>query len=97
MNKTILGGNIGMNALPREGHILVVDDDLGIRDFLSQLLEGEGYDVRTASNGQEAMMHLRQSVPPPCRVRPSSSTISTVHQSAIPGTASWATVLRVVS
>lgn len=68
MNKTIPGGNIVMNALPREGHILVVDDDLGIRDFLSQLLEEEGYNVRTASNGQEAMTHLRQSVPPPCLV-----------------------------
>lgn len=57
-----------MSARSREGDILVVDDDWGIRDFLSQLLEGEGYRVRTAANGQEAMNQLRQSVSPPCVV-----------------------------
>lgn len=35
--------------------ILVVDDARGIRDLLSDLLEGEGYQVILASNGNEAL------------------------------------------
>lgn len=35
--------------------ILVVDDARGIRDLLSDLLEGEGYQVTLASNGNEAL------------------------------------------
>ena len=35
--------------------ILVVDDEEGIRGALSQLLEYEGYDVRTASSGAEGI------------------------------------------
>lgn len=57
-----------MSVRAHVAEILVVDDDLGIRDFLSQLLEGEGYRVRTAANGEEAMKELRESIPPPCVV-----------------------------
>lgn len=35
--------------------ILVVDDDINICDLLKQYLEKEGYDVRTASDGYEAL------------------------------------------
>lgn len=35
--------------------ILVVDDDLDILSIVSMLLEHEGYVVRTATNGQEAL------------------------------------------
>jgi DNA-binding response OmpR family regulator len=35
--------------------VLVVDDARGIRDLLSELLEGEGYQVILASNGNEAL------------------------------------------
>ena len=35
--------------------ILVVDDDQGIRDFLEILLSREGYKVKTASGGKEAV------------------------------------------
>ncbi len=35
--------------------ILVVDDDDGIRESLTVLLEDEGYGVRTASDGREAL------------------------------------------
>ncbi|MCG6553133.1 MAG: sigma-54 dependent transcriptional regulator [Candidatus Magnetominusculus sp. LBB02] len=35
--------------------VLVVDDDNSIRLLLMRILEGEGYTVRTASNGREAM------------------------------------------
>jgi DNA-binding NtrC family response regulator len=35
--------------------ILVVDDDESIRRMLATILEGEGYSVDTAENGQEAV------------------------------------------
>ena len=35
--------------------ILVVDDDNNICDLLKQYLEKEGYDVRTAMDGYEAI------------------------------------------
>ncbi len=38
-----------------KGRILVVDDEAPVRDFLSELLSGENYQVITASNGVEAM------------------------------------------
>ncbi|HXG66862.1 MAG TPA: response regulator [Blastocatellia bacterium] len=34
-------------------HILVVEDDVNSRDFLSFLLRAEGYQVSTAEDGQE--------------------------------------------
>lgn len=36
-------------------HVLVVDDDPGIRDVIAEMLRDEGYDVTTASNGREAL------------------------------------------
>ncbi len=35
--------------------VLVVDDEAGMRDFLTLLLEGQGYDVATAADGGEAL------------------------------------------
>lgn len=35
--------------------LLVVDDDLSMREFLKLMLTREGYDVTTASNGQDAI------------------------------------------
>jgi CheY-like chemotaxis protein len=40
--------------------ILVVDDDVDIRETLLELLEGEGFTVQGAANGQEALDRLRQ-------------------------------------
>jgi CheY-like chemotaxis protein len=40
-------------------HVLIVEDDLDIRDALSQILEEEGYLVATAANGLEALSLLR--------------------------------------
>lgn len=37
------------------GRILVVDDELTIRDNVGQFLEGEGYDVAYSSNGVDAL------------------------------------------
>ncbi|MBN1636504.1 MAG: sigma-54-dependent Fis family transcriptional regulator [Deltaproteobacteria bacterium] len=40
--------------------ILVVDDEIGIRQSLQRILEKEGYHVLTASNGEEAFKVIRQ-------------------------------------
>ena len=39
--------------------ILVVDDEIGIRQSLKKILEKEGYTVLTASNGEEAFREIR--------------------------------------
>jgi CheY-like chemotaxis protein len=44
--------------------ILVVDDDRGIRDTLTALLEHEGYGVRRAENGQVALDMIRREPKP---------------------------------
>lgn len=42
-----------------ERRVLVVDDDISIQGFLAEALADEGYDVRTAANGREALATLR--------------------------------------
>src|SRR6266513_2538561 len=39
--------------------LLIVDDELGMRQFLTHLFQREGHNVRAAANGQEAMELLR--------------------------------------
>ena len=41
--------------------ILVVDDSAVIRRYLVKLLEGAGYEVEVAKNGQEAIEKLEES------------------------------------
>lgn len=41
-------------------NILIVDDELGMRQFLTHLLQREGHEVRVAENGREALAHLRE-------------------------------------
>ncbi len=41
-------------------HILVVDDNAANRELARQILEGEGYDVRVAASGQEALGALAE-------------------------------------
>jgi len=43
------------------GRILVVDDDAGITSTFQKILQGEGYDVETATDGAEAIELARQS------------------------------------
>jgi len=43
-----------------EGRVLVVEDDRGIRDVLAAVLADEGYDVRQAANGREALAVLER-------------------------------------
>lgn len=46
------------------GPILVVEDDPGMRDAVVELLEGEGYAVRFAANGRQALELLARMEPP---------------------------------
>jgi DNA-binding response OmpR family regulator len=43
--------------------VLVVDDDLTILDFVTAFLEDEGYNVRRASDGQEAWQAIQDAPP----------------------------------
>lgn len=44
-------------------HVLVVDDEIGIRELLREILEDSGYRVSTASNAQEATSRLKADRP----------------------------------
>lgn len=44
--------------------VLIVDDNVDIRSFLSDLLGSEGYDVTAVCNGQQALESLRRAVRP---------------------------------
>ncbi|MFQ5835030.1 MAG: response regulator [bacterium] len=48
------------NVKRRKAKILVVDDDLGIRELLRELLSEEGYPVKMAQNGKEALLKARK-------------------------------------
>jgi CheY-like chemotaxis protein len=50
--------------LALEATILVVDDDDGIRESLTWLLEDEGYRVHVAAHGREALVVLERIVLP---------------------------------
>lgn len=43
--------------------ILVVDDEISIIEMLSAVLEEEGYEVITATNGQEGLKLLQHTLP----------------------------------
>jgi two-component system, chemotaxis family, chemotaxis protein CheY len=48
--------------------VLVVDDDSGIRDSMSDLLYSKGYSVLQAENGQRALEILKKAPQFPCLV-----------------------------
>jgi CheY-like chemotaxis protein len=54
-----IGGDDGARELSRRRTVLVVDDDAGIRDGVSELLIDEGFDVLCAADGEAAMAALR--------------------------------------
>ena len=43
--------------------ILVVDDDMDLRTFISTLLESNGYRVAVAENGEQGMSKVREKKP----------------------------------
>jgi CheY-like chemotaxis protein len=40
--------------------ILVVDDEMGIRSLISELLESKGFEVRAAKDGQESLDEMER-------------------------------------
>jgi two-component system, chemotaxis family, chemotaxis protein CheY len=49
--------------MSRQRRVLVVDDERGIQMVLQEILDLEGYAVRIASNGQEALDILEEWMP----------------------------------
>ena len=49
--------------MPKSDNILVVDDDPDIREVLRLVLEGAGYTVRTAVDGQDAVRRIAEQLP----------------------------------
>ena len=47
--------------------VIIVDDDVDIRETVAEALEDEGYSVKAAANGKEALELLRTE-PPPCLI-----------------------------
>lgn len=43
-----------------KGHILIVDDQPGIRLLLTDVFASEGYEITTAKDGQEALDKIQQ-------------------------------------
>jgi CheY-like chemotaxis protein len=43
--------------------IVVVEDDVTVRQTISKLLVAEGYNVSTANDGFDALLHLQQAIP----------------------------------
>ena len=51
-------------SMTRAGTVMIIDDDVSIREAIGALLEDEGYKVLCAENGQRALDLLRD-IPPP--------------------------------
>lgn len=48
--------------------VLIVDDDYGIREVMSEILEDAGYEVATAADGDEALRYLQAASSLPCLI-----------------------------
>jgi two-component system, chemotaxis family, chemotaxis protein CheY len=44
-------------------HVLIVEDDADLRELLARLLSEEGYQVRVAANGAEALRAVERTMP----------------------------------
>jgi DNA-binding NtrC family response regulator len=53
------------NETERKIHILIIDDDEGIRSLLERNLDRAGYSVSTAANGKHALQKVRRSIDVP--------------------------------
>jgi len=51
----------------RGGLVLIVDDDLDIRELFAETFEDRGFEVVTAANGLEAIWVVRSMTAPPAR------------------------------
>jgi len=50
-------------AHPHAAHVLVVDDDMDIRQTIADILESEGYSVATAADGKAALARITERPP----------------------------------
>lgn len=48
---------------PSQRSVLIVDDDAESRTFLESVLRGQGYEVRTADSGRQALRRIKESAP----------------------------------
>jgi two-component system response regulator MprA len=53
----------GVRANPRAPSIMIVEDDAAIRDALADGLEGEGFEIRVAEDGAQALALMEQAHP----------------------------------
>ena len=53
--KEILDDWLVREARTLEGNVLVIDDDLNVRDLLIDIVSGQGYTVVSAENGERAI------------------------------------------
>jgi two-component system, OmpR family, response regulator MprA len=51
------------NVTAPTGRVLVVEDDQSVRDAVARALRYEGYDVRTAVDGNDALVHIADDDP----------------------------------
>jgi len=49
-------------------YVLIVDDELELRSSIAEFLRDEGFSVREASHGQDALNMLRSQVEMPCLI-----------------------------
>ena len=49
-------------------NLLVIDDEVEIRETVTDLLEQSGYNVVGLANGQQALAYLRHAKSPPCLI-----------------------------
>ena len=52
-------------TVPKQNTVLIVDDDGDVRETLSELLEGYGFRVYCAENGEVALDEIRKQRQPP--------------------------------
>ena len=62
MNNIVRGKDKEDN-MATKADILLVDDDRDIRDSIKIVLENNGYSIRTAANGRDALSELKKSLP----------------------------------
>lgn len=58
----------GMPTQAPSGDVLIVEDDPSLREVYGEVLAGEGYGVRLAANGHEALALLTAEPEPPCAI-----------------------------
>jgi two-component system response regulator CpxR len=59
------GAKLRLMTAPKQNTVLIVDDDGDVRELLSEFLEGNGFRVYCAENGEAALDEIRKHLQPP--------------------------------